>query len=33
LRTLLKFTTLSVAYLACAVRTVLLTGLYSAETL
>ncbi len=33
LRTLLKFTALSVGYLACAVCTVLLTGLYSAEML
>jgi hypothetical protein len=32
-RTLIKFTTLSVGYLACAVCTVLLAGLYSAETL
>jgi hypothetical protein len=32
-RTLIKFTALSVGYLACAVCTVLLAGLYSAETL
>jgi hypothetical protein len=32
-RTLLKFTTLSLGYLACAACTLLLAGLYSAETL
>jgi hypothetical protein len=32
-RTLIKFATLSVGYLACAVCTLLLAGLYSAETL
>ncbi len=32
-RTLIKFTALSIGYLACAVCTVLLAGLYSAETL
>jgi hypothetical protein len=32
-RTLLKFTALSVAYVACAACTVLVAGLYSAETL
>ena len=33
LRTLIKFTALAMAYLGCAVCTVFMTALYSAETL